>query len=110
MDYYVLSYHAWKGKGGKTLHLAAGTTVFIDVEYDIRMTMEQAMIFIHTPECGMLNEAAEKHMVARAAPPRPRVAPPPRGTMFLTEQQMIALEDYRKYKTYMSLKEYDDIK
>ena len=74
------------------------------------MTFEQAMIFIHTPECGMLNEAAEKHMVARAAPPRPRVAPPPRGTMFLTEQQMIALEDYRKYKTYMSLKEYDDIK
>ena len=102
MDYHIVSYHAWKGKGGKTLHLAAGTTAFFDAEFNIRMTKEQAMIFIHTLEWGMLNEAADEHMVARAAPSRPSVAPPPRGAMFLSEQQMIALEDYRKYKTYMS--------
>jgi len=49
MDYYILSHHHWKGKGGKTLHLAAAITAFIHVELDINMTKEQAMIFMHTP-------------------------------------------------------------
>ena len=110
MDYSILSYHAWKGEGDKDLHLAAATNAFMVMEFDIRMTKEQSMIFMQTPEAEMLHKAAEEDMAAKAAPPRPRVAPPPRGTMFLSNDELIALEAYRKYKTYMSLKDYDDIK
>ena len=82
MDYYILSYHHWKGKGGKTLHLAAGVNAFLDVELDIRMTKEQAIIFLHTPECWMLHDAAERDMLAKATPEMPREDPPPAGQGF----------------------------
>ena len=110
MDYYILSYHHWKGKGGKTLHLAAGVNAFLDVELDIRMTKEQAIIFLHTPECWMLHDAAERDMLAKATPEMPREDPPPPRTRFLSNWEFIALEAYRKYKTYVSLKNYSDFK
>ena len=82
MDYSILSYHAWKGEGDKDLHLAAATNAFMVMEFDIRMTKEQSMIFMQTPEAEMLHKAAEEDMAAKAAPPRPRVAPPPAEPCF----------------------------
>ena len=67
------------------------------MELDIRITKEQARIFSDTVECGMLCEAAEKEMLAKAAPVKPRDDPPPRGARFLSNYELIALEEYRKY-------------
>ena len=66
MDYYILSRHRWKGVGDKDIHLAVGVAAFIHKEFDIRMTQEQAMIFMKTPEAEMLHLAAEKKMLANA--------------------------------------------
>ena len=50
----------------------------MEEEFSIPMTYEQGMIFMHTPEWEMLHEAAEKAMLAEAAPKKPRDSPPAR--------------------------------
>ena len=77
MDLCILSYHHWKGQGGQTVHLCGAITTFMEEEISIPMTYQQGMIFMHTPECEMLHEAAEKAMQAKAAPKKPVDSPPP---------------------------------
>ena len=82
MDLCIISYHHWKREGGQTVHLCGAITTFMEEEFSIPMTYEQGMIFMHTPECEMLHEAAEKAMLAKAAPEKPRDSPPPAGPCF----------------------------
>ena len=78
----------------------------------ICMNLKQGLLFRSTPEYAMMKDAAEKAMHAMHAmhaPTRPTVVPPPRRTMHLTGDQIKALEEYRKFNTYLSSKEYTDL-
>ena len=110
MDYYIQSRHEWNYKGTRDLHMAAAVVAYFKAELGTKITKEQAILFSHTLEFGMLCEAAEEAISAKAAPPKPREDPPPVGATWLSNWELIATEEYRKYKTYISLKNYSDIK
>jgi len=90
--------------------LCACITLFMDYEMGIDMSMRQALLFRKTPEFLIMKDAAEKQMLEKHVPRKPMVEPPPRRTMNLNLDQIKALEEYRKYNTYLSSKVYSDLK
>ncbi|XP_023323727.1 uncharacterized protein LOC111697833 [Eurytemora carolleeae] len=77
--------------------------LFMEMEMAISMNQNQSLLFRGTPEYDMVKAAAKKAMNANHAPPQPTIAQPPGGIKRLTVEEIMALEDHRRYNTYLTL-------
>ena len=73
----------------------------------ISMNFKQSLLFTNTTEFNLLWASDNRRDAEPIPVPRPMVAPPPLGTKHLSQEQILALENYRKWRTYRKSKEYN---
>ena len=95
MDMMLISICHWHEEGGRAIHLSAAINAFMENEMAINMTMRQGILFIDTPECKMMFDAAKKRHTRNRL-----VCPFPLRPRDLSDN--ISVEEYRKYCDYLA--------